>query len=207
VRTRVAQFWYGIAAPFYDQLRDLAYPQAKSLTFDLIHHLPMARNVLVIGGGTGEWLADLKIAQPEATIYFVELSRHMLNRAKRRTDDSTIHWVHQNAFHYTPEQPVNLIILPFFLDHFNSEEINQWIEHLESISTNNSSVAIVDFKSSEHQSDLTKLFAWAASTLLGLGHHSLTNVIQPFLLKDYHSIWETESQAFISSILQKQQSS
>ena len=204
MKTQVAQFWYGLAAPFYDWLRDLAYPKAKQLTFELIYHLPETSNVLVIGGGTGEWLPHLTSAQPEMKIHFVELSKQMLSAAKKRVDSPNIEWIHQDAKTFSPDDQIELIILPFFLDHFTSDEITKWIKKFESYTKHNYTVAIVDFKQNEKQSLITRLFVALAGFMLGLNQRSLPDILAPFQENGYATIWKTESDFFIAATLQKQ---
>ncbi len=201
---KAAQFWYGVASPFYDKLRDLIYPSAQTLTFDLIEHLPPHNSALCVGGGTGEWLPIYNKQHPNSALYYVDISSEMIKRAQSRIEVSSIHFIQHDAQNIRLPQKVDLVILPFFLDHFIESEIESWISVFQTYGNKNLKIAIVDFKSNSAQSFRTKLLVWLASWILQLKLKRLPHIDGTLSKNGYQVDWSKTSQTCFATLYTSQ---
>lgn len=200
MNVRAARFWYGVAAPFYDRLRNFLYPSAKTLTLQLIQNLPPHKSALCVGGGTGEWLNTYVQQHYSSTLFYVDASYNMLNKAKFRVQSNSINFIQADAKNITVPETVDLVILPFFLDHFSETEIESWLIFFQTLGNKNLQIAVADFKSNSAQSFLTKLLIWLASFLLNLKTNSLPQIQLVMSQKRFNIKWKGESRTCFAAL-------
>ncbi|MFZ1808058.1 MAG: class I SAM-dependent methyltransferase [Cyclobacteriaceae bacterium] len=80
-------------------------------------------DVLVLGGGTGNFLNKLLSRNNGCRIWYVEASQKMIERAKKNLNFTDriifIHGTHENL----PEQKFDVVITHFFVDLFTEQEL------------------------------------------------------------------------------------
>ena len=124
-------------APVYDPLANLVFGktlmEATKSGFSVI--LP-GDSVLILGGGTGKVLELLDELGIPLNVWFLDSSEGMLELArKRRVENIDIQFIHADARGYSLPQSYDIILTPFFLDCFTTEELVQlrrWIYSLKS---------------------------------------------------------------------------
>ena len=65
-------YWYQKLAPIYDLLRNGIFPEIKKSQTDFFSSLPESKSILIVGGGTGDFLPTLLKSQPDAKIAFLD---------------------------------------------------------------------------------------------------------------------------------------
>lgn len=119
-------------APFYDRLARSWFGRAlQQATTHYFTALPEKPTLLVVGGGTGNFLPALAQAHPACKVLYVDVSAKMLEQA--RATLATISAEQRPAvtfFHCSwDEIPAGLradaVLTPFFLDCFRAGEVAQ----------------------------------------------------------------------------------
>lgn len=121
-------------APFYDQLAWFVFGNAiyKAQTSHLSCVQKHSR-VLVLGGGTGKWLRELVRLNESCTIFYVEASSKMLDKAKENLNDSDrIKFIHGTEDNLRNEQ-FDIIITHFFLDMYTNLQLTQLTKKIKSL--------------------------------------------------------------------------
>ena len=116
---------YNGIAPFYDLLGDVVFfgalTRAQKAHLGLI---PPRAKILIIGGGTGRILKNIRASNPESDITFVDASAEMLSRAKRRIPkDPKLNFIHGRVDDIPSDAQYEVIMCHFFLDQFSNVEI------------------------------------------------------------------------------------
>ena len=136
-------------AKYYDGLAVLVFGKSlkKAQTY-FLNRIPLASNVLVIGGGTGWWLKDFLRQNPNCKVFYVEQSEKMLALAKKATDnDSRISFVCGTEDSITMNE-FDVIIVFFFLDIFSDATLNVLLEKLKMLSKSTALWLVADFVNS-----------------------------------------------------------
>ncbi len=113
-----------------------------------------ADRIAIIGGGTGKIINDVQRAFPESKIHFIELSRSMIENARKiHTPNVTFtHGSEQDLF-----GSYDLVILPFILNCLNHNELIDLISRIKQNLSLSGQILIVDFDPSR-KSPLLKLY-------------------------------------------------
>ncbi len=160
-------YWYQKLAPIYDLLRNWIFPEIKKAQADFFSSLPESKSILIVGGGTGDFLPTPLNSQPDAQITFLDSSEKMIDKAKKH-QNSYISFIHSKIEEYTPALKHDLLVLPFFLDHFNESELVEWSSILQEKVSPNGSIAILDYGEKSRDNIRVKLLEFTSTKLLGL---------------------------------------
>ena len=115
-------------APFYDSLARLVFCDSVRLCqLEYLNKISPGAKVLILGGGTGWLLAELMKVNPSCTVWYLESSIEMLDRAKARCgslSDQRIFFIHgteKNLQRY--EIRFDAVITNFYFDLFTSSSL------------------------------------------------------------------------------------
>jgi len=110
-------------AGFYDRLAALVF--GKAILKSQLCHLDLIQkeaNVLVLGGGTGRWLAKLLIQNLTCEVWYVEASSKMLSKARALNDNDRVHFIHGTE-NDIPDIKFDAIVTHFFLDMYGEDKL------------------------------------------------------------------------------------
>ena len=105
----------------YDSLKWLVFQGTidKATRFYL-GTIPENARVLILGGGTGALLQQLK---PSHLIDYVELSTQMIKKAKNRPFQAKVNFYQEDLLRFSTEASYDYVITPFILDCFSEEQL------------------------------------------------------------------------------------
>jgi tRNA (cmo5U34)-methyltransferase len=116
-------------APFYDLLARLIFGSSiEKAQRQFLDVNPPAKQILVLGGGTGAFLATLRSAHPHATIYFIDASAQMIRIAKHRNKAQQIQFIHGTENDIPANLSFDIVITNFYLDLFESSKLASVID-------------------------------------------------------------------------------
>ncbi|RYY34309.1 MAG: class I SAM-dependent methyltransferase [Sphingobacteriaceae bacterium] len=124
---------YSKTAWFYDALSRMVFGNALNLSQAFfLSHIPEGANVLIVGGGTGKILEDIALIHPNGLqITYVEISATMIALSqKRNVGDNTIDFLTQPAENLETPGYFDVVITPFLLDNYTSEQLPGFIAHI-----------------------------------------------------------------------------
>lgn len=126
---------YDNAAWFYDSLSGLVFGNAiiQSQVY-LLHHLPPASNILIIGGGTG-WILDeiTRLYPAGLTITYVEISAKMMAiSSKRNVGANDVTFINSAIENLALQPDFDVIITQFLFDNFTQQTAQKVFNHLHS---------------------------------------------------------------------------
>lgn len=133
----------------YDRLARLVY--GKAIREAQRVHLPLlrsARNVLIVGGGTGWLLRDVLELDPAVRIVYVEASGKMLELSRKciqNTDSNRVTFVHGTELTLEDLPQFDAIIANFYLDLFTSMELSDVLARLKRTLRPNAKMLCTDF--------------------------------------------------------------
>ena len=117
-------------APFYDHLAKIVFRGAiQKAHKHFIDKIPQGSRVLVLGGGTGNFLTEL-LKVPNVQVCFVDTSSVMLKFAKRRGENRNVKFIHGSVQSVPADLKFNVIITPFFLDLFSDRALAEEIRKI-----------------------------------------------------------------------------
>ncbi|MGB0403092.1 MAG: class I SAM-dependent methyltransferase [Salibacteraceae bacterium] len=132
-------------APYYNRLQKLVFGQQLLVAqIHFFQKISSQSKVLVVGGGSGEFLPHLLARNPKQITY-VESSLAMMNIAKNNFSDVCIDWQHKNVLDWKSEIEYDFILLPFVLDVFLQNKVDEIVKHISTSLTVNSKVILTDF--------------------------------------------------------------
>ncbi|WP_436514842.1 class I SAM-dependent methyltransferase [Ekhidna sp. To15] len=105
--------------------------------------------VLILGGGTGEFLEYLPPCQK---IHFVEMSSEMLKRASSHTLETEIEFINIDFLKFQSSIKYDFIICPFFLDCFNEENLNHVLAKIKPMLKPDGLLLVADFRKTKSNS-------------------------------------------------------
>jgi SAM-dependent methyltransferase len=114
------------------------------------------RRALLVGEGTGRFLAELLRANPQIQITCVEHSSGMITQARERLrrerlDDSRVQFQQMDALHWIPPaEKFDLIATHFFLDCFRAEQLQRLVPHLAQSASADAIWLLTDFRVPAH---------------------------------------------------------
>ena len=146
-------------ASFYDALARIVFKGSISkATNRWLEVIDPSDRVLILGGGTGKILEQLPIC---ANVTYLEKSSRMIQYAKRRKCDSPVSFLCKDFLTHDLEAHYNVIISPFFLDCFDTENLERAILKIKGFLVQRKKLIIVDFDcnlTSKFQDRLMHLF-------------------------------------------------
>jgi ubiquinone/menaquinone biosynthesis C-methylase UbiE len=125
--------------PYLQQCRVLRLPEMTSY-----------RRALVYGDGDGRFLAELVRRVPQIQVATIDASKEMLRRAAQRLPSGArVRLVQADALAYEaaalPEAPFDLIVIHFFLDCFDEEELATLLMRVNAASSEGAMWVVSDF--------------------------------------------------------------
>lgn len=124
-------------APVYDRLAHIVFGSAiDNAQRAHLDQLLDAREILIVGGGTGWLLKELLGLNPSATVTYVEASREMIDLTEKRipeTDRHRVVLVHGTHDSLEKSAKFDAIVINFFVDMFSSTELIIIIKQLKTV--------------------------------------------------------------------------
>jgi len=120
---------FDAVAPIYDALAGLVFMGAiKRSQIALLPEISDAKSVLIVGGGTGWFLAELLARTPIERVLYVELSSDMLEKSRRQVERRVPQHLGRVEFRLGTEESVteedglfDVVATNFFLACFGDE--------------------------------------------------------------------------------------
>ena len=136
---------FDFVAPYYDLLVKVVFGRSI-LNAQLVHlaRIQKKDTVLVLGGGTGKLLHHIPSCK---TIDFVEKSRKMIAKARKRLENRVINFIHEDFLEYESKHQYDVIICPFFLDCFEKQNLEIVIAKCKSLISTGGYLITTDFES------------------------------------------------------------
>lgn len=135
-------------AGIYDPLARFVF--GSSLIQSQLYFLPQlkdCKNILVLGGGTGRSLKDLRIINSNAKIVFIDASANMLKRARKNIGDDRIEFICGSVDEIPLSEKYDAVILYNFLDLFSNESLSYSLKQIKMTTDRNSLWLVADFVS------------------------------------------------------------
>ena len=113
------------------------------------------RRALLVGEGTGKFLAELLRANPQIQVTCLEHSRGMIEQMRRRLsakklDGSRVEFQQMDALHWSsPPEKFDLVVTNFFLDCFRAEQLQRLVPLLAGATTAEAIWLLADFREPE----------------------------------------------------------
>ncbi len=110
------------------------------------------RQALLVGEGTGMFLAELLRLNPRIQVTCVEQCEGMIKQARQRLsreqlDGSQIQFQQMDALHWMPSrEKFDLVVTNFFLDCFRAEELQKLVPLLAESTTSGAIWLLADFR-------------------------------------------------------------
>ena len=112
-------------APIYDGLVKLIFGNSLSnATNYFLSRVPPQSKILIVGGGTGQLLEVLNESASGSHVTFLDVAPAMITRAKKRNYAKlSVDFINKSVFEFN-DFGYDIVITPFFLDLFVSQELN-----------------------------------------------------------------------------------
>lgn len=140
-------------APIYDQLAGLVFGGAiQKAQVVFLDQIENGQSVLILGGGTGLILEHLKLSNYSLKIDFIEPSSRMIEKAKKRVDNSSplnINFYQERFEAFQSEKKYDWIHCGFFLDLFPRAELLKTISLIKAMMKANGKIWVSDFRIDE----------------------------------------------------------
>ena len=137
-------------AGIYDLLGRLLFAGALQHSQQFfLKDLPSCKRILVVGGGTGTFLKVLLKLQPQAEIYWLDISEGMLKQAARATgpeNKERVHFIHGDIRVKDLPPDIDLLCTNYLLDAFQQEELEFICQKLFEALTDKGLWLFTDFK-------------------------------------------------------------
>lgn len=201
---------YTLLAPIYQFLSKLVFgnlllkAQLHFLKQEELKSTNHFNNILIIGGGNGELLAEVLSEFPSCTICYVESSAKMNSLAKKRiplADKNRVEFFEIDVFHWKNEQHFDAVLLPFFLDLFDLEKQHSLLRRVHHWLAPSGKLIVTDFNNSEHR--FQKL-------LIGFMYFvfNALNAAETKKLPDFNSLlnstdWKVKREVFFGKVFYK----
>jgi len=137
---------FDFLAPLYDSLARLVF--GKSIVDSQTYYLekiPQGSRVLILGGGTGWLLEELQKRSPSCTVWYIEVSKKMIQRASQRDLKSEVHFIHGTEESIPTHQKFDVVITNFYLDLFSEKTLTGVVQRISSHMTTSSCWIVTDF--------------------------------------------------------------
>jgi SAM-dependent methyltransferase len=109
------------------------------------------RHALLVGEGTGKFLAELLRGNPQIRVTCIEHSQGMIEQMRRRLsaeklDGSRVEFKQADARHWPPpREKFDLVATHFFLDCFRDDQLRQLVPRLADSATEDAIWLVADF--------------------------------------------------------------
>ena len=109
------------------------------------------RHALLVGEGTGKFLAELLRGHPHIRVTCIEHSQGMIEQIRRRLtaehlDTSRVMFKQADALHWSPPvEKFDLVVTNFFLDCFRAEQLQHLVPLLAESATSEATWLVADF--------------------------------------------------------------
>jgi ubiquinone/menaquinone biosynthesis C-methylase UbiE len=117
-------------ARYYDLLARIVF--GNSIVKSQVHFLDLIKpssNVLILGGGTGWILDELKRKGKTINVWYIEMSDEMISRARKKNDSSlNVHFIHGSESDIPHDVLFDVVITNFFLDLFKHDKLKNVID-------------------------------------------------------------------------------
>lgn len=121
-------------ARYYDSLTGIVFGKALHMSqVFFLRSVPQGCNLLIIGGGTGEVLTDLREVNPSCNIWYVEASSEMLSIAGKRISGeyrSRLSFIHGTERSIPEGIRFDAVMTNFFLDLYPDQQLSEIIEKI-----------------------------------------------------------------------------
>jgi tRNA (cmo5U34)-methyltransferase len=138
-------------APFYDSLARLVFGGSiRRCQLEYLDKIPPGAKVLILGGGTGWLLTEVKRTNPTCTIWYLESSIKMLEIAKSQLEGSSnagiffIHGTEKNLQDYK-DIVFDVVITSFYLDLFTTTSLGDVMKSIRQCVYPGSKLFVSDF--------------------------------------------------------------
>ena len=132
---------FNFISPFYDFMarRFFGTSLQRAQHFHL-NKIDSKNTVLILGGGTGQILGGLPKG---CKVTYLDLSSAMIKRAKRK---GRAHFIQADFLNHSFDQKFDWIVCPFFLDCFNSQNLERVLERIHQLLEEDGRLIVTDFK-------------------------------------------------------------
>lgn len=117
-----------------------------------------AKEILILGGGTGWLLKDINLRNNEAKILYVEASSAMIDRAKEFNSACRVTFLHGTELDLQRSVKFDVIITNFYLDLFSENSLREKIQLIKSQLRDNGTWLATDFVRPKKR--IHKLLLW-----------------------------------------------
>lgn len=138
---------FDAVANTYDFLARLIFGNSlRQSQFHFLSRIPNGSNVLILGGGSGEILMELRRQKPSCKICYVEASEKMmiLTKAKVQTANA-IQFIHGTERSIPADRTFDAVITNFYLDLFSNTSLTNIIKLIKSSLASNGIWLVSDF--------------------------------------------------------------
>jgi len=112
-------------AGFYDRLSNLVFgDRIRRAQIHFLKNIPPGSAILIVGGGTGWIIGEIFSRTANCSVWFVESSREMLQRAGRYNKPGRSHFI-QGTERSLPPQKFDVLVTNFYLDLFPDKDLDE----------------------------------------------------------------------------------
>ncbi len=142
-------------AAIYDPLVKLVFSdKLKRAQSHFLNQITPNVDVLILGGGSGEILLEIPKCN---SICYVEKSKKMVEKARKRYTNRNIEYINEDFFNYEPSDQFDFVICPFFLDCFAESNLNAVLSKTKSLTKKNGLLIVTDFAQTKSNGWLLRL--------------------------------------------------
>lgn len=150
---------YKIIAPIYEDLRDFFFPGIKKYQAEFHKLKPRLTNrIVIVGGGSGDILKPVLQKFKKSTVYFIEPSTSMMERARERFGTSRRVFFIEEPFENAVVEDADLVLLPFVVDILEDKQLKPVAKKTRDILKNKGFVLFSDFLHPKSFTAKLKLF-------------------------------------------------
>jgi len=137
---------FDLLAPIYDSLARFVFGKSivDSQTWYL-DKIPADSRVLILGGGTGWLLEELRKRNSSCTVWYIEISQKMIERACHRDLKPTVHFIQGTEKEIPANQKFDVVITNFYLDLFSEKALKEVVDRINSHTTTSTLWLVTDF--------------------------------------------------------------
>lgn len=144
-------------AHFYDDLKQIVFGNKLHVAeCYFLHNITSGSNVLIIGGGTGDYLIEILKLKMVNSIVFLDLSSKMIELCKQKVRNINPDWLLIIDFRIGSIEMVkddeffNVICTNFFLDMFSNKSLSEILPRLHKRLVKNGKWQYTDFQNSSN---------------------------------------------------------
>jgi tRNA (cmo5U34)-methyltransferase len=128
-----------------------------------------AKQILILGGGTGWILRDIRAINKTSSVFYVEASSEMIKRATRCDKGSQTVFLHGTESDVDVTFKFDIVITNFYFDLFSPESLSEKVNLIKSFIADEAKWIATDFAQSKKSSHLRMLwlmyrfFSWTTN--------------------------------------------